>query len=112
MDHHSVIEILRYLAIGVALCVVVFAFYRGTIARADKILRHWATENHFELVHFKRCFFTGGFSPLTTSRNQIVYSVRVRDTERGERSGWVRCGGFWDVIFLSDKAEVKWQDTQ
>jgi hypothetical protein len=111
MDKQSIIEILRSLAIGIALCIGVLALYWCVIARANRILRNWAAANNFELLYFKRCFFTGGFNPLTTSRNQIVYFVKVQDQEHHERSGWVRCGSFWHFIFLSNKAEVKWQKT-
>jgi len=110
MDKQSAIDILRYLAIGIALCIGVVVLYRFVVARADKILRRWAMENHFELLHFERCFFTGGFSPFTTSRNQIVYFVRVRDGEHQERSGWVRCGSFSHPF--GNQTDVKWKDVE
>ena len=98
------------LAIGIALCLGILAFHRCVIGHARRILRRWADENHFELLHFERCFFTGGFSPSTTSRNQIVYFVRVRDREHRERSGWVRCGSFAHPF--GKGAEVEWKDSQ
>lgn len=100
MDKQSAIEIVRYVAIGVALAIGVFVLFRSINARADKVLRHWATQNGFELLHFERCFFTGGFDPLRTGRSQIVYFVRVQDPQHHERAGWVRCGGFWDFLFI------------
>jgi hypothetical protein len=109
MDKQSAVEIVRYFAIGIALATGVFVLFRFVNARAEKVLRHWAMENDLELLHFERCFFTGGFNPLTTSRSQIVYFVRVKDQKHHERAGWVRCGGFWDFMFISDKAEVKWK---
>ncbi len=110
MDKQSVIEILRCLAIAICLCVGILLLYKWTIARANAVLRSWARQNDFEIVHFERCFFTGAFSPLTTSGNQIVYFVRVRDQERHERSGWVRCGSFGHPF--GNQTVVKWKDTQ
>src|SRR5207245_1424683 len=112
MDRQSANEILRCLAIAVVLCAGIVFLHRKTIARANTILQHWAMRNGFELFHSERCFFTGAFSWLTTSRNQIVYFVRVRDQEHHERSGWVRCGSWASFIFFSDEAEVKWRETQ
>ncbi len=112
MDQHSINEILLALVIGVALCAGVVLFYRRAIARADTILQHWAARNGFEVLHSERCFASGAFSLFTTSRNQIVYFVRVRDREHHERSGWVRCGSFASFIFFSDEADVKWQEAQ
>ena len=109
MDKQFAIEIVRYIAIGIALAIGVLVLFRSVNARADRVLRHWAMENDFELLHFERCFFTGGFNPLTTGRSQIIYFVRVQDREHHERAGWVRCGGFWDFMFISDKVEVKWK---
>jgi hypothetical protein len=105
MDKQSAIEIFRSFGFAIVLCAVVFVGYRLGIRERDKSLRKWASDNQFELLHFERCFFTGGFSLLTTSRRQTVYFVRVRDHESHERSGWVRVGGFWG----GDGMEVKWK---
>ena|ERR1043165_4570215 len=95
---------------AVIVIVLILGFYRLTIWRANSIVRRWALENGFDLFHFKRCFFTGGFSWFTTSRNQIVYSILVRNRWNEERSGWLRCGNYFGVIF-SDEAEVKWNES-
>jgi hypothetical protein len=92
-----------------AVIAIVLSFYKLSIWRANSILRKWALENGFEVLHFERCFFTGGFGWLTTSRNQIVYSIRVRDRSNEERSGWLRCGNYFGVIFSND-AEVRWKE--
>jgi hypothetical protein len=112
MDKQSTLEILRCLAIGIALSVGVVFFHRKIISRADTVLRNWAGRNGYELMCAKRCFLTGAFNPFTTSRNQIVYFVKVRDQECQERSGWVRCGSFASLIFFSDETEVKWKEIQ
>ncbi len=100
------------LTIWIIVCVFILLFYKWTIARGNTIIRNWANQNNFELVHFERCFFTGAFSWLTTSRNQIVYFVRVRDCEKHERAGWVRCGSFLGGIIFSDEVEIKWKHSE
>jgi hypothetical protein len=111
MDSQSKIEIIRCLVIGIVLSICLVIFCRLVIRRSNTILKEWAAKNEFELLHFERCFLTGGFNFWTTSRNQIVFFVRVRDKEGREKSGWVRCGAYWNWIFLSDKAEVRWKNT-
>jgi hypothetical protein len=107
MDRQSILEI-----IGVIVwCVGCLMLYRRfVLGRTDKILRNWATENHFELVHFERCFYAGGFDARAISNNQIVYFVRVRDQQQSERSGWV-CVGNFNLPF-GKQTEVKWKDSQ
>jgi len=105
MDKQSAIEIFRSIAIALGLCATIFIFYRLGIRDREQTLRKWASDNHLELLHFERCFWTGAFSRLTTSRRQTVYFVRVRDHKSLERSGWVRAGGFWG----GEETEVKWK---
>jgi hypothetical protein len=112
MDKQSAVEILRAVVIAVVLIAALGVFYRLTLARAYSILRSWAELNGFELLQSERCGFSGSFSPLTTSANHIVYFVRVRDREKRERSGWVRCGSWASFIFFSKRAEVMWKDSQ
>jgi hypothetical protein len=101
-------NLLQRCAIIFAVIAIVLSFYKLTIWRANSILRNWALENGFEVLRFERCFFTGGFGWFTTSRNQIVYSILVRDRSNEERSGWLRCGSYFGVLF-SNEAEVKWK---
>lgn len=42
-------------------------------------------------------------------RAQIVYFVIVRDKNGVERSGWVRCGG-WFLRLLASDVDVHWDD--
>jgi uncharacterized protein YcfJ len=82
----------------------------GTYFLADKILRKWAGKNVFELLEKKCHYFNykGPFDLWTTSNSQVVYSVRIRDRQGNERTGWVRCGTFLGGVFFSNKAEVRW----
>ena len=55
-----------------------------------------------------RFVFRGPFL-WTTAQGQTVFRVRVRDGKGNERTGWVRCGGwFWSL--MSDNPEVWWDD--
>jgi hypothetical protein len=103
-------DLLQRCGIILAVITIVLGFYKLTIWRAKSILRKWALENGFEVLRFERCFFTAGFGWFTTSRNQIVYSILVRDQSNDERSGWLRCGSYFGVIFSND-AEVKWKES-
>jgi hypothetical protein len=77
--------------------------------RSLAILRQWARLYHVEIVHAEfRWFFHGPYTFLL-SRWQTVFRVKVRNHAGFERTGWVRCGGFWSG-WLGNSAEVKWDD--
>jgi hypothetical protein len=80
-----------------------------SFSRGRTLLNRWAHDNGFQILQSEIRTLCAGPFTWTSSRNQIVYFVRVRDKEGGEHSGWVRCGNFWSGIF-SDKTEVKWKD--
>jgi hypothetical protein len=83
-----------------------------SISRAGTILRNWATQNHFELMHFEKCAWPGPFNPFT-AYHCIIFFVRVRDQEHHiERSGWVRCGSLGVPIYFTNEAKVKWKESQ
>jgi hypothetical protein len=105
MNSNSTFTYFLLIAAGVALAgYVVWHF-----SRANSLLHRWADENGFQILQSEtRTIFAGPFT-WTSSRNQIVYFVRVRDREGRERSGWLRCGSFWSGIF-SDKTEIRWKD--
>lgn len=96
------------------LALLVFAlFVVGVIkwhfSRSHSVLEQWADEHGFEILHSEyRSLIRGPFF-WTTSRGQTVYYVTVRDGHGTERSGWVRCGG-WFLGLMTDKAEVRWED--
>jgi hypothetical protein len=75
------------------------------VSRSKYLLNKWADENHFELLHAEHRIFRKGPFPWS-SRQQVVYRVRVRDDQGREREGWVRCGGWWAGVF-SDKVEAE-----
>jgi len=101
-------------AIGELLIIaLVAASFVWFFVRSKTLLQKWAAENGFQITHYERkwLFFTGPFKWWTTSRNQTVYFVRVRDRDGYERSGWVRCGSFFGGVLFSDKTEVRWDET-
>jgi hypothetical protein len=78
-------------------------------SRSRSILEKWAEENGYLLLESDyRNIFKGPFF-LTSSRQQTVYHVKVRDEAGNVRSGWVRCGG-WFMGLWSEKADVRWEE--
>jgi hypothetical protein len=81
-------------------------------AETDKtyqlLLKKWADENGWDIVHRRRCKF---LSPWIFSRSgsQFVYYVTVarEDNPTWARWAWVRCGG-WFLGPKSDRIEVSW----
>ena len=93
--------------IGFAVVVVVMTVW--SFSRGRTLLNRWAEVHGFEILHSECRTLCAGPFTWTSSRNQMVYFVRVRDHEGRERSGWVRCGSFWSGI-ASEKTEVRWKD--
>jgi hypothetical protein len=112
MDSDSVKS---FVCATVAVLVVVVGFI-GLLAlyvwRAQAVLRAWAAEGGFRIIRFQKTNITGRgpFNWWTNGRHQIIYHIRVRDSEGRERSGWVRCGSYLGGILFSNKAEVKWEE--
>ena len=102
-------ELLRAFAIALIFISLVIGWNALHLRRALTILKRWAAANGFELLEYKRPFYSGGFSVFTTGRGQIVYCVKVRDASGDEHAGWVRCGSFFGGVLFSDEAEVKWR---
>ncbi len=94
------------------LIIVVIVVFVGLVlawrsGRSKEILQKWADDNDYTLVSSRPCYlFKGPF--FFVSDAQTVYFVTVRDAEGQNRSGWVRCGGFFFGL-ASNAAEVKWQ---
>ena len=97
-------DLLVLIAVG-----VIVASYAWHLSLWRSVLERWAEDNGFEILERKnRFFFRGPFS-WTTARGQMVYRVRVRDSHGNERTGWVKCGGwFWGL--MSDNPEVWWDN--
>jgi hypothetical protein len=101
-------SISTYLAL-ICLASVIIAWNVWSFSRGRALLKRWAQENGFQIVHSEFSGFYSGSFTWTSSRSQIIYFVQVLDSNGKERSGWVRCGSFWSGI-VSDKTEVKWKD--
>jgi hypothetical protein len=93
--------------------VVIFALIGASIywqfSRSRAIQEGWARENGYTLVSREYRTFRKGPFTWTTSRNQTVYYVSVRDSNNRLRYGWVRCGGWWRGVW-TNQAEVEWDD--
>lgn len=110
MNTDSAFGIFRAFLMALVFIAIWLGLFFALLKREETVLRRWAKPEGFEIIVFKRAFFAGGFSWLTTSRSQRVFSVTIRDREGRERSGWVRCGSYFGGILFSDDAEVKWKD--
>ena len=71
--------------------------------RSRFLLEQWAKANGFVLVKMSMSWFK--LNPFLSSKRQEVYRITVRNHNGRERSGWVKCGGFW-LGFLVNKVEV------
>ncbi len=99
----SPVEVIS-IVLPAALVVVAFVWWQHS--RASGIVRQWAQKSGVELVSAqKRYLRTGPF--VLYARGQFVFRVVVRDHGCGERSGWLRVGG-WLAGVLSEKAEIVW----
>jgi cell division protein FtsW (lipid II flippase) len=78
-------------------------------ARSRSLLQRWAASNGYEIIHSELRDLQRGPFLGSGSAKQSVYYVRVRGQDGRERSGWIRCGGFWSGL-LSVKTEVRWED--
>jgi hypothetical protein len=98
-------QVLLFVVIG----IVVIGSMAWHFSRSRSVLEQWAVENGFEILHSEYRNLVRGPFFWTTSKGQTVYYVRVRDSKGTERSGWVRCGG-WFLGLMTDRAEVRWED--
>lgn len=112
MDKQSAIEIIRALLIALVAIAAFIGLFWLHLSRAKALLHAWAADGGFHILSFQKSYMigTGPFKWWTNSRNQIVYQVRVRDTEGRERSGWVRCGCYFGGVLSSKQVEVRWDE--
>jgi hypothetical protein len=89
--------------------IVVLIIYAHFV-RSRSLLIGWARQNDFEILASDYRKFRRGPFFWTSSKNQTVYYVTIRDRENQVRSGWLRCGGFWGGVW-SDKTEVRWDNS-
>lgn len=100
---------MRTLILTSLVVVLLVAYVAWFYSRSRSVLKQWAKASEYEILHSElRNLLRGPFF-WTSSKGQTVYYVKVRDRDGHERSGWVRCGSFWNGVF-SDKAEVRWED--
>src|SRR6266513_2674398 len=93
--------------IAVLACFIAVSFVHH-FGRATFLLRRWAAQNGYRIVHRERRDFLRGPFTWTSGRGQTVYSVVVEDGTGSTHQGWVRCGSYWRGLW-SDKVEVRWE---
>jgi len=96
-----------FTAVIIVAIVIVNVFYVNK--RSRDLLADWAGRNGLTLVEANWSFFWPASWWLTTSRNQTVYRITVRNYAGQMRTGWARCGG-WFVGLWSDNVDVYWDD--
>lgn len=92
-----------------AFAVVAVASMAWHLNRSRNILQQWADKNGYQLIEAKYAYFFKGPFFWTSSKNQSVYRVQVRDETGGIRNGWVRCGS-WLWGDWSNQTQVRWDD--
>jgi len=79
------------------------------LLRSDSMLNKWAQEHGYRIVRRSYRWFLRGTFIWSIFSKASIYRVTIEDEEGDQRSGWVRCGGwFWGI--LSDDVEVRWDD--
>ena len=92
-----------FLLLGVLAVNFIWEYFRGRT-----LLSRWAEANGYEILHSRRAILYAG--PFTwRSRYQVVYSVRVRDRQGSDRTGWVRFGSYWAGLF-SNQVDEWWKN--
>jgi len=74
------------------------------------MLRSWAEESGYKLLHYERDDFASG--TLRALGNQAIYRVIVVDDFGRKMSASVRCGGWWHgaLSSSSNKVEAEWDE--
>jgi hypothetical protein len=106
----SAVAIIYALLFAILLIAAFIAWNWLFQARAKSIVRKWAAEHGYAILHVESPFHTGPFSFWTMSRGRVVYSVSLRDGGGLERRAWVRCGSFGGGVLFSNEIEVRWND--
>ena len=106
---------MKEVAICIVALVAVVGLYRYGRRREVLMLKRWAEESHFQLLHCRQRMFSEAapFSFWTTHRTPN-YFVRVKDERGTERSGWVRLGNVVESTYWGGKnqVEVRWVEGQ
>jgi hypothetical protein len=106
--HHFMRDISHVLPIVLALVAAIAGLYWQS-SRSRTLLKRWAMQNDYALLSSQYRYLRKGPFTWTSSKNQTVYYVTVRDKQNHIRSGWVCCGGWWLGVY-SDKTEVSWDE--
>lgn len=96
--------------IAATVLLLLVAYFVWFFWRSRSILKQWAKENGFEIVHAKLRWLVQGPFTGWSEKGQTVYRVTVRNRHGQERLGWVLCGGIWSGLF-SNQVRVEWDDT-
>ncbi len=79
--------------------------------RAGNMLRQWAEQNGYQIIHSEHRFLRRGPFFWTTSRNQAVMYVEVVDAQGYQHRGYVRLGSWWWGLW-QDRVEVRWEEEE
>jgi hypothetical protein len=102
MDQLGSIVLTFAVILGVS-ALLVWGFVRG-----DNILDKWAAANGYRILKREYKAYWNLFE-MPATRGQSVYRVTVVDSDGNEKSGLVRCGGWWLGI-LVNTTTVKWDE--
>ena len=94
-------------AAAISVCLVIVGIVLWHSSRSRSILEQWAEKENYQILEKEYRIFRRGSFFWTSSKGQVVYYVKIRDSHGVIRSGLVRCGSWWAGVF-SDKTEVKW----
>lgn len=92
-----------------ALVAPAFVAYGALLVSKERsLLRDWAEQSNFRLLHSKRrLLLTGPF--FGRSRKSSVFHVHIRDAKGVHRTGWVRFGPRF-AHFGDTESVVEWQE--
>ncbi len=99
MDYTPFLLIIPFLA-------AMYGMWAWSKARSSAMLHAWAEENGYTVVAQKYCHFWRGPFWFTTSNNQVVYRITLRDKTGFDWTGWARCGSWWWGL-MSNKVTVR-----
>jgi hypothetical protein len=93
----------------VGLPVLVIVFIIGMNRRSGQLLDRWASQNGYHIIERERRRYRKGPFFWTSSNNQVIYRVTVRDAYGNFHRGWVRCGSY-QLGSWSGDVDVQWDD--